>query len=462
MNICFNAVFEKTFLYHEIAKRLQLHGHKVFWIIVNDAHYDFLRQHYSVECLIYLNKKDYSNEDAQKVGDYAINSMIYSDRVMRHEKYEEAKKFLISIQQPMLEFIKENKIDFVIGEKNMAYQQLISKIVSSNKQLSCKHLHAASIRIPPGHFAFFEDDSMSIFYDSISHSTDSGNKSALTSHGTLALDKPDYVEKVIANIKNKRMSMKDITRRVAKYIFSYPKYDPTFMSSRVLRLLLAFKRKINKLTYNYFVSKISYEDLLGYNRKYVLVTLHVQPEASIDVIGKFYDDQATNIVNIWRVLPCDWLLVIKEHKTAVGDRGYKYFKDLQKSRDQILVVKESEDSHKLIANSELVVTVSGTAAYEAVLMDKPALTFAETFFNKSSLCNKVSIDDFRKCETIKDLIPTYKNDKEEFGRWVLGNIFKGDMLAPSYSPECMSEDNISLLTDAFLALAATKAEVESG
>ena len=61
----------------------------------------------------------------------------------------------------------------------------------------------------------------------------------------------------------------------------------------------------------------------------MVYTLHKQPEASVDIVGRYYDNQYTNIQNIWRILPDDWCLVVKEHTNAIGDRPLSFLKKLK-------------------------------------------------------------------------------------------------------------------------------------
>src|SRR5690606_24694408 len=89
----------------------------------------------------------------------------------------------------------------------------------------------------------------------------------------------------------------------------------------------------NRLTYQ-FIKKTSYQEIEKKN--FVLFTLHKQPEASVDIVGRYFDDQYKVIQSIWRILPESWYLVVKEHTNAIGDRSFSFFRKIKAHRNIIL------------------------------------------------------------------------------------------------------------------------------
>ena len=71
--------------------------------------------------------------------------------------------------------------------------------------------------------------------------------------------------------------------------------------------------------------------------KYVLLTLHKQPEASIDLFDHYNSNQLELATTIANSLPMHYTLMIKEHSNAIGDRGAKWFKQLKKIKNITLV-----------------------------------------------------------------------------------------------------------------------------
>jgi hypothetical protein len=206
--------------------------------------------------------------------------------------------------------------------------------------------------------------------------------------------------------------------------------------------------KINRFYYRH-LKKYSLEDVSTF--KYIYIPLHKQPEASIDVIGRYYEDQKTNILNIWRVLPRNWKIVIKEHPTALGDRGISFFYDLLQYQD-IRLVDEKVNSYSLILHSECVVTVSGTAAYEAGLIGKCAITLAPAFFNGLAGVNHITLEEFKSCRNFSELLERKEMgmEKRDFSKKLMMQSYSGTISDPALDTYAMSEGNLENLKNAFL------------
>ena len=175
--------------------------------------------------------------------------------------------------------------------------------------------------------------------------------------------------------------------------------------------------------------------------------MHRQPEASIDVIGRYYEDQIKLIENLWKVLPYDYFLGVKEHSNAIGDRGLSFYKHIEKLRN-VLLIDHTADSHELIKMSQAVFTVSGT------VLGKPSFTFAPVFFNKLIGCNRLSIDKLREVKSFSELFvvpPTLDSlGIEEFSDWIVHKSFSGIISDPNSDPRCVENVNIDLVGKAFI------------
>jgi hypothetical protein len=126
--------------------------------------------------------------------------------------------------------------------------------------------------------------------------------------------------------------------------------------------------------------------------KYAVYFLHFQPEYTSDALGKLFQDQRKLIANIAASLPSDTILVVKEHPTMIGLREPSYYSDILSSPN-VFLVNHKVDSLELIDDSEIVFTIVGTPALEAMFIGKVAIMFAEYAFaetNTISLCTDLS------------------------------------------------------------------------
>ena len=110
-----------------------------------------------------------------------------------------------------------------------------------------------------------------------------------------------------------------------------------------------------------------------------MITLHVQPEASIDVVGVKYFDQLDFIRQIVRTTPVSHLVIVKEHPHAFGDRPLGFYKELL-SMPRVKILSPFSESRYAIKNAKLVISNTGTSSLEAAIMGVPGITATEMYF----------------------------------------------------------------------------------
>jgi len=186
------------------------------------------------------------------------------------------------------------------------------------------------------------------------------------------------------------------------------------------------------------------------DRRLALFTLHKQPEASIDVIGGLHTNQLSLIETVSKSLPVDYLLLVKEHSNAIGDRGREFYEAVC-SLGNVRLIDPWADSRELLKKAEAVFTVSGTIAMEASLMRRNALTFAECFFSHMPMVqyirNPAYIPDMLRSKPEPEASDYYK-----FYNDLITNSFEGLIGDPVCFPESMEHENVGLVADAFRAL----------
>ncbi len=441
MTICFIANFSKTYFFDAIAKQLEKADFEIVWIVVNERLRDFLYENYPEEKVLYLNR-DWMQGEGRPVGEFKINELVFGDRVLRHEAANGI-RFLTNIQQAIYDFLKKHEVKTVFGETTWAHEILVHRMTRHVRELNCKYLNPHVIRIPNGRFAFFTDEQQSkiLEYD---------NDEICDT--IFELKKPDYLVINDKKMKKNRSFSGRLSR--AKRFFTnenIDKNDPTLISNEAVRFRSRAGEEWRKETYR-GVKRIDFEDIK--NTNYVFVGLHKQPEASIDVFGRYYEDQLVNIKNIWRNLPHDWQLIVKEHTNAVGDRSLAFYQELDALRN-LHFVHESTNSWTLINQAKLVVTVTGTIAYEAALMQVPSLTLAPTFFNRMNYCRQITWNELNNCTDLNLLCEQLKSEKDnrlEFCQYLWRNSFEGTFSDPNANPKIMEKANVRKVAEGFLRI----------
>lgn len=450
-SICFISNFDKTYFFDAIAKKLQSIGFNISWIVVNEKLNRYLLEQYSPESILLLNKS-YVHKTSEPVDDFRLNELVYGDRVLKHYK-DEGIKFLTNIQRPIHDFFKNRNIQWVVGEVTWAHEILVHRLTKGCKELDCVFLNPHTIRIPNGRYSFFLDEFQSIIYEKSDDAASELHRrdDIIVNSTEFTVEKPDYLVLNDKILKKNRLFSSRLSR-IWRFITkeNFDPLDPTLVPDRIIQCKLRITEEFNKEMY-LFVRRTSLTKLQQV--PYVFLGLHKQPEASIDVIGRYHENQLQNIFDLWRILPHGWKLVIKEHTNAIGDRSITGFYNRIKSMPNVIIVDEKADSHELIKKSQLVVTVSGTVAYEAALLGVPSATLGPVFFNKISSCINISSQSFKDIDIVKlSQNKVECGELDKFKEWLIGNSFEGIISDPGSNIECMTERNIESISKCLYAI----------
>jgi len=176
------------------------------------------------------------------------------------------------------------------------------------------------------------------------------------------------------------------------YVKNYWKHpNMTFESSHysarermgVEKYKLGRLAQLNKC-YETLSIKLSENDL---NTPFIFLALHYQPEATTSPEGGYYVDQRLIVDALSRSLPKGWRLYVKEHylqlkaKSSKGwqSRDLQFYKDIVEHSNVRLVSLETS-SFTLIDSSKAMATITGYAAWEALVRGKPAILFGRPWF----------------------------------------------------------------------------------
>jgi capsule polysaccharide modification protein KpsS len=177
------------------------------------------------------------------------------------------------------------------------------------------------------------------------------------------------------------------------------------------------------------------KNFLNINKKYIIYFLQKQPEASSDVKGIYYSDHLKNIQNIWRVLPNNFQLIIKEHPNCIGDRSLSFYKSFLKLPN--IFLSDNKYENKLLKSAIATISVASTASLKTALLQIPSFTFAETFFNCLDFSARISLDEMRNCKNFFELLnKKFLNKKSNNINFYLENSFEGTII-----PEKLNDKN---------------------
>ena len=191
--------------------------------------------------------------------------------------------------------------------------------------------------------------------------------------------------------------LKFTLRSTYKYIKNPYKSDIS-VENPARALINKFKRKIRGLRNlkPLYDKPIREED-------FAYFPLHFEPEATTLLYAPFYTNQITLLTQIAKSLPVHFKLYVKEHPSMLEYRQTEYYKELKKIPN-LKLLNPKTDSLDLIKKSKIVITITGTAGFEASLLKKPVVTFGDIFYNNLSFV--------KKCREIENLPNIIKQQLE--------------------------------------------------
>lgn len=114
--------------------------------------------------------------------------------------------------------------------------------------------------------------------------------------------------------------------------------------------------------------------------RFVYLPLQLSPESSINTLAPFFADQLRAVDLLLQNIPPDCRLVVKEHPKMKGSRPAAFYRALHRMPG-VLLADFDVPGFELIRRAALTVTVTGTSAFEALLLGRPSISLARTFFS---------------------------------------------------------------------------------
>ena len=386
--------------------------------------------------------------EMEEYSPYKASAIIMSDRLLRRKPREKSYPYIAAAYSMIKKFITDNGLDVIFGEVTWAAEAAAS---AAAEKCGIPYLVPATTRIPNGRFTFFKGLFQDrLFLDNPAFDSDLETAEAFYDEFVSRRPVPDYAHRMrdyaLFSAKNMRKFAKhlsymmfhrdkDMTRPDLDYLFD----------QRIFRRNNA--KRLKRLRLSKDISFLS-------GMKYCVYNLHMQPEASIDLLGAYNSDQFHIIQNIARSIPADAVVVIKEHPQAVGDRVREFYNAVNDLPNAILVHPEA-DNWELMAGAFAVITVSGTVAYQAALTGTPAVVFADMFFDELPLVHRC-----KSQEELPDILEKCMNSNRKPDRTactaflarVIKNSFEGSVYGREVSDSNVQEENFKTAAKGFNAV----------
>lgn len=200
--------------------------------------------------------------------------------------------------------------------------------------------------------------------------------------------------------------------RIKSYLYDKIKIplDTPLYSNPYKRIFFSIVKPLR----SYFLySKFNKYFELPEDEKYIYMPLHQIPESSTYISAPMYVNEISLIETISKLLPISWKLYVKEHQSMIGKRNLEFYKKI-KTLHNVKIVQSNlyKDPKPWIEKSIGVITITGTTAFEASMLNKPAIVFGEAFYNVISGI-KIA-NNFKNLENLFKLIENnnWQNDNK--------------------------------------------------
>ena len=462
MKICFFSRCNLVYLYGALDSALS-NKYEIIHVAYSDNEYDILNKkfniplnritHFKHQLSNYLTK-DYSNYDYKKLDEkiiiqsanrFNLNLSIQADRCLKYKGYEESEKLITALYEFWANYFDKEK-------PNLIFHEMVS--------LSINHLCAVAAK--ERNIVYTNEIQVHGLYDSnFILANYWGGKIKFYKNNNEDADFKKNVEKFIYDFQNKKQTVLCGGQFKNKSAIHY------FLPSLKRNLYISLNK--NKYPHladyveNFLVNDTSviqkYLNLRNYktikwdkfdaSKKYFYYPFHLEPEAAVFYWGDgIYSNQTKLIENIAASLPPDTYLYVKDHPHDIGYRSSEDYKKL-KCINNIKLLHAQESGYEVLKNSQGVITINGSAGFEALLLNKPVYYFGNPYYENFNNTFKI-----RNIRDLRDTLLQENELKSNYDNFIdfFTNTYSGN-ISVFYSENYHDEDNLRTIInsiDAYL------------
>jgi len=146
------------------------------------------------------------------------------------------------------------------------------------------------------------------------------------------------------------------------------------------------------------------------DKKIIFFPLHYIAESQVTVRSNGFIDQVLLLKLISLNLPDNYKILIKEHPNVPGRMKLSDLLSIRKLNN-VSLVNPKKSAHELIKLSDIIMTINSTVGFEAILYQKPVITFGKSFYRGRGLTLDInSINELsKKLKKAEIFRPKYEN-----------------------------------------------------
>jgi len=387
-------------------------------------------------------KKKKSVSFYEKFLNVNMNSIVIMDRTLRRKKRNYIENYLEFLLNEIDDFFLKTKPEIIFVEPTWTHEILICKFA---KKYHSSIVAPVKDKLLPDRFLAFKDENHLDFYkNSFAKDTKYLSNEAFAS---VINDKPvQYFNKFNNRNKIDFRKFPKLLRLIKISIFNYrnPNIQNSVFSDIYIKIKSIFRSMIQ-------ISFFDFKKLREIKNKFILITLHVQPEASIDVVGSKYSNQIEFVRKISQTTPNKYIILVKEHSHAIGNRQSSFYKELLEI-PRVVLLHPNENARETIRKSSLVISNTGTSSLEASILNIPSITTTSMFYNELLLQEKFNPYEENVGDLLKKQKSLSKNKIIEHLDRIYSGSFNGNCGDFQTDLDVLSDENIRKLQNSFLNL----------
>ncbi len=439
----------RTRIWEIIAEGLRQQGHTVSWLVMNHG---FAPQAPNVWLLPYPRR-----QDLLPAGD-RFARIVGADRRIRYYGY--TADHYVHYDSRIRQVLKDAQPEIVIGEATQFYELLT---IEACRELGILYIAPASARYPTGRFVCCESDTLDIVGGSgeIPGEEELNRFVDQLARRTIV---PDYMKAVAAGVKEAAVwkDGRDWAYKAIQYV-----RGERYCSPPPLRKLGEGRIVRRSLDLWNQSAGDAERRISGQQTLRVLFPLHKQPEASVDVWGRPYGNQASLVDEMAKSLGEDAILLVKPNPKP-GLELSDALLSVVARRSSVVPLATTTTMQQAFESADLIVTVTGTVAIESIFARKPSATLIRSRNNDVSGCRHLEAPAELR-NVVADLQRgTFRMHSEaevmSFAARLYAESYPGIISDPYSDPAVVSQENKKHLTDAFNqlipALLANRTEMQ--
>lgn len=349
---------------------------------------------------------------------FTLNSSLQSDRAFSYLSYKEALHLSQTYYIVWENIFNENKIDFLIHEFVSLHMNHLASILC--KKNDAVYVSEMAVKgFDDYNFIFMNyDEGISIEleyeYNKITREEISKNEILISNYKCLFKD----TEKVFfSHLNSKRIDYFKMFPRAIKNELKIFLKSPDKILNNVDYFMLydrsALKKLINLTMYKILIKWDNFDS----TEKYYYYSLHLEPEAVVNYMADgIYKNQIKLIENLAAQLPVGTYLYVKDHPHNIGYRNFNDYLRLKKVPN-IKLLHAKIPGIEVIKYSIGVISLNGTAGFEAIMKGKKVFTFGKAFYNISPLA--IYIENIKDFKNLLEIEYTEEYRESELNKLIL-------------------------------------------